>query len=272
VASASGEHGLDVLSSFRLDGRVVVVTGAGSGIGRACALACAEAGADLACVDVDEKTATETAAAAAALGRSSVALRADVSDEAEVESAFQQIDDELGPVDVAFANAGIAGAGGDLEQWTTTDFGEVIGVNLTGVFLTMRAAARRMSPRGYGKIVVTGSLYSVTGDRFFGAYGYAAAKGGVLSLVRTAAVHLGPRGIRVNAILPGYIRTGIGGGHMFSDDPGAVELRRRLAERIPLGRLGEADDLKGLAVFLASPASDYCTGAAIPIDGGWLVS
>ena len=146
------------------------------------------------------------------------------------------------------------------------------GVNLTGVFLTMRAAARRMSPRGYGKIVVTGSLYSVTGDRFFGAYGYAAAKGGVLSLVRTAATQLAPKGVRVNAILPGYIRTGIAGGHMLSEEPEAVEFRRTLAERIPLGELGEPDDLKGAAVFLASPASDYCTGVALPVDGGWLVS
>jgi NAD(P)-dependent dehydrogenase (short-subunit alcohol dehydrogenase family) len=259
-----------VLSRFRLDDRIVLVTGAGSGIGRACAEACGEAGADVACLDVDAETAAETAAAIAALGRRSVAVAVDVADEEQLEGAFRRIDEELGPLDVAFANAGIAGAGGDLEQWTTTDWGAVIGVNLTGVFLTMRAAARRMGPRGYGKIVVTGSLYSVTGDRFFGAYGYAAAKGGVLSLVRTAAIHLAPKGIRVNAILPGYIRTGIADGHMFSEEPEAVELRRTLAERIPLGYLGEPEDLQGLAVFLASPASDYCTGAAIPVDGGWL--
>ena len=87
----------------------------------------------------------------------------------------------------------------------------------------------------------------------------------------TAAIHLGPKGVRVNAILPGYIRTAIGGGHFFSDEPDAVALRDTIVEGIPLGRMGEPDDLKGLAVFLASPASDYCTGATIPIDGGWLV-
>ena len=257
-----------VLSTFRLDDRVAVVTGAGSGIGRAYAEACAEAGAAVACVDVEEGLAAETA------GRlpRAIAVTANVADESQLEAAFRRIDDELGPVDIAFANAGIAGAGGPLEDWTLTDWGEVIGVNLTGVFLTMRAAARRMGPRGYGKLVVTGSLYSVTGDRFFGAYGYAAAKGGVLSLVRTGAVHLAPKGIRVNAVLPGYIRTGIAGGHMFSEEPEAVELRRTIAERVPLGQLGEPADLKGLAVFLASPASDYITGAAFPVDGGWLVS
>jgi NAD(P)-dependent dehydrogenase (short-subunit alcohol dehydrogenase family) len=115
-------------------------------------------------------------------------------------------------------------------------------------------------------------MYSVTADTFFGAYGYAAAKGGVLSLVHTAAVQLGPQGVRVNAILPGYIRTSIAGGQMFSDDEDPVRLRSTIAERVPLRRLGEADELKGLAVFLASPASDYCTGAAFPVDGGWLVS
>jgi NAD(P)-dependent dehydrogenase (short-subunit alcohol dehydrogenase family) len=272
MSASQGNRGVDVLASFRLDGRVAVVTGAGSGIGRACAEACAEAGADVACFDVDAATAAETAARVTEIGRRSLAVAVDVSDEEALDAAFARVDDELGPVDVAFANAGIAGAGGELEGWRTTDWDEVIGVNLTGVFLTMRAAARRMSPRGYGKIVVTGSLYSVTGDRFFGAYGYAAAKGGVLSLVRTAAVHLAPNGVRVNAVIPGYIRTGIAGGHMHSDDPEAVELRRRIAERIPLGYLGEPEDLKGLAVFLASPASDYCTGTAFPVDGGWLVS
>ncbi len=247
----------------------MVVTGAGSGIGRACAEACAEAGAAVACVDVDEERA---AATAASLGDGMLAVRADVASEAEVEAAFARVDAELGPVDVCFANAGIAGAGGALEEYTLDDWREVTGVDLDGVFLTVRAAARRMAPRGYGKIVITGSVYSVRGDTLFGAYGYAAAKGGVLSLARTAAVHLGPQGIRVNAILPGYIRTAIGGGHLFSEQPEAVALRRSIADRLPLGALGEASDLKGAALFLAAAASDYVTGAAIPVDGGWIVT
>jgi NAD(P)-dependent dehydrogenase (short-subunit alcohol dehydrogenase family) len=261
--------GSDLPGSFRLDRRVAVVTGAGSGIGRACAEACAEAGASVACVDVDEARA---AATAADLGGNALAIRADVAREAEVEAAFARVDAELGPVDVCFANAGIAGAGGDLEEYTYDAWREVTGIDLDGVFFTVRAAAQRMAPRGYGKIVVTGSVYSVRGDTFFGAYGYAAAKGGILSLARTAAVHLGRKGIRVNAILPGYIRTEIGGGHMFSEEPDAVALRESIAERVPLGMLGEASDLKGLALFLAAPASDYVTGAAIPVDGGWIAT
>ncbi len=262
----------DVLSSFRLDDRVALVTGAGSGIGRACAVAFAEVGANVACLDVDAESASATAAAVSELGRKGLAVPADVADEDDLEAAFRSIDDDLGPVDIAFANAGIGGAGGDLEEWTTADWGAVIGVNLTGVFLTMRAAARRMSERGYGKIIVTGSLYSVAGDRFFEAYGYVAAKGGVLSLVRTAAIHLGPKGIRVNAILPGYIRTQIGGGHLRSDQPEDLALQETIASDVPLGYLGEPEDLKGVVVFLASPASAYCTGAGILIDGGWFVS
>jgi NAD(P)-dependent dehydrogenase (short-subunit alcohol dehydrogenase family) len=269
--SASERPG-DVLASFRLDGRVAVVTGAGSGLGRAFAEACGEAGADVACVDLDEAAARLTAERIATLGVRAIAVQADVAAEDAVEEAFRRIDEELAPADIAFANAGIAGAAGEIEDWTLDQWNEVIGVNLTGVFLTIRAAARRMTPRGYGKIIVTGSMYSVTGDPFFGAHGYAAAKGGVLSLVRTSANRLAPKGVRVNAILPGYIRTNIAGGHMFSGDPEAVRLRQTLAARIPLGALGEPTDLKGIAVFLASAASDYCTGAAFPVDGGWLIS
>lgn len=258
-----------VLGSFRLDDRVAVVTGAGSGIGRACAEACAEAGATVVCVDVDE---TRAETVAADIGGGTIAIRADVSSEADVEAAFARVDAELGPTDVCFANAGIAGAGGPLADYTLADWNEVTGIDLDGVFLTVRAAVRRMAPRGYGKIVITGSVYSVRGDTLFGAYGYAASKGGILSLARTAAVHLGPQGIRVNAILPGYIRTDIAGGHMFSEEPDAVELRERIAARVPLRALGDASDLKGLALFLATPASDYVTGAAIPIDGGWIAT
>jgi NAD(P)-dependent dehydrogenase (short-subunit alcohol dehydrogenase family) len=261
-----------VLSTFRLDGRVAVVTGAGSGIGRACAEACAEAGADVACLDIDGAAAARVAEELSGLGRRALAIKANVAAEDELESAFTRVDGELGPCDIAFANAGIAGAGGTVQEITLADWQETLDVDLTGVFLTIRAAARRMEPRGVGKIVVTASVYSVAGDPFFGAYPYVSAKGGVLSLTRTAALHLARSGIRVNAILPGYIRTGIGGGHLLSADPQAVKLRERIADRVPLGYLGEPEDLKGIALFLASAASDYCTGAAFTVDGGWLVS
>jgi NAD(P)-dependent dehydrogenase (short-subunit alcohol dehydrogenase family) len=108
-------------------------------------------------------------------------VRADVGSEEELESAFRTIDERLGPVDIAFANAGIAGAGGELEQMTLADWYEVMDVNLAGVFLTMRAAARRMTPRGYGKLILVGSLYSVTGDRFFGGAAFLVHGGWLVS-------------------------------------------------------------------------------------------
>lgn len=262
----------NVLDSFRLDGKVGLVTGAGSGLGRAFAEALAEAGADVACVDVQPDGAQEAAKRVRELGRSGQAIGADISAEPAVESAFQQAEEALGRVDIVFANAGIAGEAGDLEESTLAGWQEVVDVDLTGTYLTVRAAARSMVPRGYGKIVTTASVYGHRGDPLFGVYGYTAAKSGVVGLTRSAAINLGPKGIRINAIVPGYIRTQIAGGHMFSDDPEAVQLRETIVSRTPLGRVGEPADLKGLAVFLASPASDYCTGWTFAVDGGWMAS
>ncbi|MQA85584.1 MAG: SDR family oxidoreductase [Streptosporangiales bacterium] len=262
----------NVLDSFRLDGKVGLVTGAGSGLGRAFAEALAEAGADVACVDIKPDTAQDTVELVRELGRAGHAIGADVSDERAVDSAFRQAEEALGPLDVVFANAGVAGEAGDLEETTLSGWQEVIDVDLTGTYLTVRAAAGSMVPRGYGKIVTTASLYGLRGDPLFGIYGYTAAKSGVVGLTRSAAINLGPKGIRINAIAPGYIRTQIAGGHMFSNDPEAVRLRETIVERTPLGRVGDPEDLKGLAVFLASPASDYCTGWTFAVDGGWLAS
>lgn len=269
---SDAKAGTDVLNLFRLDGRAGLVTGAGSGLGRAFAEAIAEAGADVACVDIRPDTAEDTAKRVRELGRAAHAVGADVADEQGVDAAFREAEEALGPLDVVFANAGIAGEAGNLEQTTLAGWREVLDIDLTGTYLTVRAAAHSMVPRGYGKIVTTASLYGLRGDPLFGAYGYTAAKSGVVGLTRSAAINLGPKGIRVNAIAPGYIRTQIAGGHMLSDDPEAVQLRETIVARTPLGRVGEPEDLKGLAVFLASAASDYCTGCTFPVDGGWLAS
>lgn len=260
------------LDLFRLDGRVALVTGAGSGLGFAFAEALAEAGAAVACADIDGESAERAAARVRALGGSGIACTVDVADEAQVEATFERLERELGAPQIAFANAGIAGAGGKLEEPPTEDWRRVIDVDLTGTYLTVRAAARRMIAQGYGKIIATGSMYSLRGDPLFGIHAYSAAKSGVAGLVRTAAVNLGPRGVRINAILPGYIETAIGDGALFRDEPESKALLDQVVTRLPLRRVGQPEELKGLALFLASPASDYCTGCLYPIDGGWLAT
>jgi gluconate 5-dehydrogenase len=262
---------MSVLDQFRLNGKVALVTGAGSGLGAAFAEAMAEAGAAVACVDLNEDTARETAARLASEGWDTLALQADVRSEDDVRRVMEAARDGLGGLDIVFANAGIGGRGGMITEMTKENWQETIDINLTGVFLTVREAARLMIPQGYGKIINTASIYGLTGPYRSGAYAYAAAKAGVVNLTRLAGSQLAAHGIRVNAIAPGFFRTPIGGGRLgFSE---AEEDRRRrdeLMKQVPMGRMGEPPELKGVAVFLASPASDFMTGYTVAVDGGYM--
>jgi NAD(P)-dependent dehydrogenase (short-subunit alcohol dehydrogenase family) len=264
---------------FSVAGRGALVTGAGSGLGLAIAEALAENGARVTLLDID---AGRIAAETERLGSLGYAVRgtvADVSDHARLEQAFAAAVGAHGRLDIVFANAGIdSGPGfvtgwfgaertrnpdGALESYSDERWQRVIDVNLTGVFATLRAAARIMKAQRSGKLIVTTSVAGYQCEPAIGS-AYMAAKAGAAHLMRCVAQELAAFNITVNAIAPGFFVTNIGGGHAKSN-----EVQRAMATVMPMHRVGFPDDIKGLALFLASPASAYLTGQQITIDGGW---
>ena len=252
---------MGVLDCFRLDGDVVLITGAASGIGRGYAEACADVGADLALADID---AEGLAATSEELDAETLELEVDVSDPEQVATMVQETKAEFGGLDVVFANAGIGRLSLPVDRYPLEEWDEMMDVNLDGVFYTIREAAASMDE---GSIVTTASVLGDVASEWPGVAAYVASKGGVVQLTKQAAVELAPD-IRVNAIAPGWTHTNIGGG-AFRKDAGLDAMHDQMAEETLLGRLGEPDDLKGIAVFLASDASAYCTGSVFTVDGGW---
>lgn len=251
-----------VLDQFKLDGKVAVVTGAGRGIGQAYALGLAEAGADIAVVDVIPMD--ETLDAVKALGRRAIGIKADLAKgEREAPKIVAKVVKALGRVDILVNNAGIIRREPFLEH-SAKNWNDVISINLSTPFFLSQAVARQMVKQGQGgKIINIGSMLSYQGGILIP--GYAAAKGGIKSLTMLMANELSKYGICVNAIAPGYIATA-------NTAPIRADKKRNRAilDRIPAGRWGTPDDLKGLCVFLAAPASDYVTGFMYACDGGWL--
>jgi NAD(P)-dependent dehydrogenase (short-subunit alcohol dehydrogenase family) len=251
---------------FAVDGLRTVVTGAASGLGRAMAEVMAAGGARVTLADLDAERLDEVTGA---LGGNVRGVRLDVSDEDAVRRVFDDVAAEQGGVDVVFANAGISleagvldDAGGleaiDRGKWDT-----VLGVNLNGVMFTMREAARHMKRQGSGRIVITASTAGFGTDPLVG-YSYSATKAAVIVMVRQAALELAPHGVHVNAIAPGPFRTRIGG------DAAPIP-PEAWNDIVALGRMAEPDELKGVALLLASPASSFMTGAIVPVDGGQLL-
>ncbi len=251
-----------VLDQFKLDGKVAVVTGAGRGIGQAYALGLAEAGADIAVVDVIPMD--ETLDAVKALGRRAIGIKADLAKgEKEAPKIVAKVVKALGRVDILVNNAGIIRREPFLEH-SAKNWNDVISINLSTPFFLSQAVARQMVKQGQGgKIINIGSMLSYQGGILIP--GYAATKGGIKSLTMLMANELSKYGICVNAIAPGYIATA-------NTAPIRADKKRNKAilDRIPAGRWGTPDDLKGLCVFLAAPASDYVTGFMYACDGGWL--
>lgn len=258
---------MQLSSLFDLSGRRVLVTGAASGLGLAISEAMLEAGARVLMSDMNLDLLEAQAHRLKTRHPNVACVGLDVSDASEVDRVIDAMAAE-GPIDCVFANAGIsAGRGfiveaGRLENVDLASWDRVLRVNLDGVMTTLRAAVRHMLPRKSGRIVVTSSIAGLRSESLSG-YAYIASKAAVNNLVRQAAVELAPHNVLVNAIAPGPFATELNGGRLRL--PESVE---RMKTHIPMGRMADPQEIKGLALLLASPASSYMTGAVIPIDGG----
>lgn len=249
------------MNLFDLTGKKAIVTGAGSGLGNSIAIGLAEAGAEVAIIDLMPDVA-EVAARMSEGGKKFYGVRANLMDRSDLPRAFDECVRLLGGLDILVNNAGMQ-VRGKAEEIPLDGWDRLIELNVTAVFEMSQLAARQMLPQGYGKIINVASMLS-----FFGGLNcspYAASKGAVAQLTKAFSNEWASKGINVNAIAPGYMNTALN--TKLLNDP---ERYHEITLRISAVRWGEADDLKGTVVYLASHAADYVTGAVIPIDGGYL--
>jgi len=246
---------------FSLHGRRAIITGGGGAIGSALAEALHQAGADIAIIGRSE-SAEHVAAAIGTPERPAHAVQCDLSDRSALPAGFDAAVSLLGGIDILVACHGMVKAGDSL-TYPADDWDETLESNLNSVFRLAQLAGERMLAQGYGKIITIASMLSFGGG--LRAAAYAASKGGVAQLAKALANEWSGRGVNVNAIAPGYIQTRINQ-HIWKDP---VRSEQVLA-RLPSGRWGQPDDLKGAVVFLSSAASDYVHGIVLPVDGGWL--
>jgi NAD(P)-dependent dehydrogenase (short-subunit alcohol dehydrogenase family) len=254
---------------FDVSGHVAFVTGAGDGLGRAMAEVMAENGALVVMTDIDGAKLEAAAAPLEQRGCKIETAVVDVADLARLERVLDDTAKKHGRLDAVFANAGISAGPsyrwpeGEIDRVDMERWNQVLHVNLTSVFVTMRRAAHHMRKQKSGRIVVTASIGGMQAEHMVG-YAYAATKAAIINLARQASQELAPHNVLVNAIAPGPFLTNIAGGRLHREP----EVRKAFEDIVPLGRLGTVEEIKGLALYLGSPASSFMTGACIPIDGG----
>ena len=249
----------------RLQGKIVIVTGAGTGIGRACALAMAREGARLALVG---RRLEKLQQLAREIGNSALPIAADVSKKAEIGDLIERTVAEFGGINVLLNNAGVLHIG-NVEQITEEQLDETFNINVRGLWLLSRAVLPHLRKAGGGSIINLASVLGINGAR--NRASYAPSKGAVVLLTKCMAIDHGHENIRVNAICPSFVETDLTAAVLSTAaDPQAVR-RERIAVH-PIGRLGKPEDVAGLAVYLASDESSWVTGSVFPVDGGYLAA
>lgn len=249
---------------FDLTGKTALITGAAQGLGHSMALGLAQAGARVAILDRDVQGLEEIQAALQSLASDPLAIGADVTDGAAMERAIQDATSALGRLDIVIPNAGISETNpGLLHEMPREDWSRVTDINLNGVYNTIRPALTQMMTQASGKLILIASMFGVTGAAgLFPRPAYAASKGAIVNLTRELALEYAPHNIQVNAILPGFFKT--------KTRPRNAALARDMAAYTPMGRIADADEIQGSAIFLASSASDFMTGNLLAVDGGVL--
>lgn len=245
----------------QLANQIAVVTGAGRGIGRAIALKFAQEGADVVCVSRTAENSEKVANEVRALGRKAWAVAVDVADANAVTAAAKQILTDAGRVDILVNNAGVT-RDGLLMRMSDADWDTVLNTNLKGAFLFTKAFSRAFLKQSSGRIINIASVIGLIGNA--GQVNYAASKAGLIGMTKSVAREFASRGITCNAIAPGFIET-----DMTAELN--AELRTELLKKIPLGVLGQSDDIAGAALYLASPAARYVTGQVLTVDGGMVM-
>jgi 2-dehydro-3-deoxy-D-gluconate 5-dehydrogenase len=251
---------------FDLSGKVAVVTGGNGGIGHGIALGLATAGAKVAILARNEQRNRDTLAELRAIGNPAMALKLDVSRRVDLKPALASIERELGPIDILVNNAAFAVLKSLLEH-TEGDWDAVIETDLTACFLLSKYAAQSMVPRRAGKIINVASVGGYKGTPIYPSYGV--SKGGLLQLTRCLAIELAPHNIQVNSLAPGWTTTDMT--DWIRNDPQYAAVKQEMITRTPAGRFAEPEEMAGAAVFLASRASDFVTGADIIVDGGFFI-